>query len=128
LASLIRQFATRLTAKEEFRKRKLWKNLKLSAFVVGAAPWLIPDPACIDKAELTDSEVQRCHILYMVKTYTSFARERKLHKSRYYVNAVLEVFLIFLAPCWRGFNYIIGGAGKHYATVGMRHLHIIDRS
>ena len=55
-ASLIRQFATRLTAKEEFKKRKLWKNLKLSAFVVGAAPWLIPDPKCLNKDELTDSE------------------------------------------------------------------------
>ena len=55
-ASLIRQFATRLTAKEELMKSKLWKNLKLSAFVVGAAPWLIPDSKCMNKDELTDSE------------------------------------------------------------------------
>ena len=37
-------------------KSKLWKNLKLSAFVVGAAPWLIPDSKCMNKDELTDSE------------------------------------------------------------------------
>ena len=80
------------------------------SLVVGAAPWLIPDPACLDKEELTDSQVQRCHILYMVKTYTSFARERELHKSRYYANAVLEVFLIFLAPCWFGFKFFTKGS------------------
>ena len=46
----------------------------------------------------------------MVKTYTSFARERELHKSRYYANAVLEVFLIFLAPCWFGFKFFTKGS------------------
>ena len=58
-ASLIRQFANRLIAKEERSKRKLWRNLKLSAFVVGAAPWLIPDPESQSKNfenELTASE------------------------------------------------------------------------
>ena len=58
-ASLIRQFANRLIAKEERSKRKLWRNLKLSAFVVGAAPWLIPDPGSQSKNnenELTASE------------------------------------------------------------------------
>ena len=58
-ASLIRQFANRLIAKEERSKRKLWRNLKLSAFVVGAAPWLIPDPGSLSKNyenELTASE------------------------------------------------------------------------
>ena len=124
-ASLIRQFANRLIAKEERSKRKLWRNLKLSAFVVGAAPWLIPDPGSHSKNyenELTASEckfylahsgcsnylnsVQRCHILYMVKYYNSFARERALHKTRYYATAVLEIFLIFLAPLWYGFTQI----------------------
>ena len=127
-ASLIRHFAKRLIEKAKYNKRKLWKNLKLSAFVVGAAPWLIPDPAWTSEKELTNSEgkrmdqiilvafrkfcnenfhrifsVQRCHILYMVKSYTSYARERKLHKSRFYFNAVLDVFLILLAPVWPGF-------------------------
>ena len=58
-ASLIRQYANRLIAKEERSKRKLWRNLKLSAFVVGAAPWLIPDPESPSKNfenELTASE------------------------------------------------------------------------
>ena len=55
-ASLIRHFAKRLIEKAKYNKRKLWKNLKLSAFVVGAAPWLIPDPAWTSEKELTNSE------------------------------------------------------------------------
>ena len=48
--------------KEERTKRKLWRNLKLSAFVVGAAPWLIPDPGSLSKDyenELTASECKK---------------------------------------------------------------------
>ena len=55
-ASLIRYFAKRLIEKAKYNKRKLWKNLKLSAFVVGAAPWLIPDPAWTSEKQLTNSE------------------------------------------------------------------------
>ena len=42
-AGLIRQLFTRLSSDQEFSKGKLWKNLKMSAFVVGAVPFLIPD-------------------------------------------------------------------------------------
>ena len=42
-AGLIRQLFTRLSSDQEFSKAKLWKNLKMSAFVVGAVPFLIPD-------------------------------------------------------------------------------------
>ena len=55
-ASLFRHFAKRMIEKAKYNKRKLWKNLKLSAFVVGAAPWLIPDPAWTSENELTNSE------------------------------------------------------------------------
>ena len=41
----------------------------------------------------------------MVKTYTSYARKRVLHKTTYYANSILEIFLIFLAPCWPGFKF-----------------------
>jgi len=56
-ASLIRHFTKSwLTGKAKYNQRKLWKNLKLSAFVVGAAPWLIPDPTFTCEKELTNSE------------------------------------------------------------------------
>ena len=42
-AGLIRQLITRVTSDQEFSKGKLWRNAKMSAFVVGAVPFLIPD-------------------------------------------------------------------------------------
>lgn len=51
-AGLIRQLITRVSSDQEFTKRKLWRNLKMSAFVVGAVPFLIPD----DEKEIGSNE------------------------------------------------------------------------
>ena len=40
---LIRQLISRVTSDQEYSKGKLWRNAKMSAFVVGAVPFLIPD-------------------------------------------------------------------------------------
>ena len=40
---LIRQLKSRLFSDREFIKRKLWRNIEMSALVVGAVPFLIPD-------------------------------------------------------------------------------------
>ena len=71
-ASLIRQLVNRLIVKEERTKRKLWMNLKLSAFVVGAAPWLIPDPDSKNyENEITASE--RKKIIANFRYFTSYS-------------------------------------------------------
>ena len=73
-ASLIRYFAKRLIEKAKYNKRKLWKNLKLSAFVVGAAPWLIPDPAWTSEKQLTNSEGEFFTVKIEFEFYENFHR------------------------------------------------------
>ena len=50
-AGLIRQLITRVTSDQEFSKGKLWRNAKMSAFVVGAVPFLIPDEETSSSSE-----------------------------------------------------------------------------
>ena len=88
-ASLIRHFAKRLIEKAKYNKRKLWKNLKLSAFVVGAAPWLIPDPAWTSEKELTNSEGKKMDQIVLV-AFRKFCNE---NFHRFFFSATMSYSL-----------------------------------
>jgi len=53
---LIRQLISRVTSDQEYSKGKLWRNAKMSAFVVGAVPFLIPDEETEEASSATSSK------------------------------------------------------------------------
>jgi len=55
---LIRQLKARLFSDKEFTKRKLWRNIKMSAFLVGAVPFLIPDEERKERANISRSSMK----------------------------------------------------------------------
>ena len=55
---LIRQLKARLFSEKEFTKRKLWRNIKMSAFLVGAVPFLIPDEERKQRANISGSSMK----------------------------------------------------------------------